>query len=201
MNNKKIAGIALAAVVLSVGLLVRFGALAGSETARESAVMINMPAAQSLNLTLSGDGSLGAAEGEVLLGGRVHNTQESFDEGIAVDGTEVISGSGALIPASVKISSSGTTIDKHVRTTFTVNPDSIAASSATTSAVVLTGAGANDHCAVNSLSGDILSTTSTAMLNCRITAADTATVYYRNVSSTAAFDGGSSVLSIQAWSY
>jgi len=32
----------------------------------------------------------------VSLGGLIHNVQESFDEGIAVDGTEIISGTGAL---------------------------------------------------------------------------------------------------------
>ncbi len=31
-----------------------------------------------------------------LLGGLIHNIQESFDEGIAVDGTEVISGTGKI---------------------------------------------------------------------------------------------------------
>lgn len=32
-----------------------------------------------------------------VLGGSIHNTQESFDEGIAVDGTAVINGSGVLV--------------------------------------------------------------------------------------------------------
>lgn len=31
------------------------------------------------------------------LGGRIHNIQESFDEGIAVDGTEIVSGTGDII--------------------------------------------------------------------------------------------------------
>lgn len=38
----------------------------------------------------------GPAPQPISLGGLIHNVQESFDEGIAVDGTEIISGTGAL---------------------------------------------------------------------------------------------------------
>lgn len=109
----------------------------------------------------------------------------------------------ALVAATVGISIGvgGTRIDGHYRATLTVNPDSIAANGATTSQVTVTGAASGDHCDVAATSGDIMGTTSTAVLTCRVTASNTATVYYRNVSSTAAFDAGTSVLSIQAWSY
>lgn len=55
----------------------------------------------------------GLSEGEVL-GGRIHNIQESFDEGIAVDGTEVISGTGYVA------ASNGMTISGNVTTTSLV---------------------------------------------------------------------------------
>lgn len=110
--------------------------------------------------------------------------------------------SGALtVGGSLTVGSAGTASDLMVRTTLTVDPASIAANSATTSAVTLTGAGTSDHCSVAGLSGDLTGSTSTAVLNCVITASDVATVYYRNVSSTAAYNAGSSVLSIKAVSF
>lgn len=135
-----------------------------------------------------------ASSQDATLGGLIHNIQESFDAGIAVDGTEVITGTGTL-----KLGS-GTAIDKHVRTTATVNPNSIAAGQSTTTVVTLTGASSSDHCLVNVTSGDLLGTTSTAVLACRA-GTDSATVYYYNATATSAFDAGSSVLSVQAWSY
>jgi len=108
---------------------------------------------------------------------------------------------GLLTAGSLKIGSAGTASDLMVRTTLTVDPASIAANSVTSSAVTLTGAGTSDHCSVAGLSGDLTGSTSTAVLNCVITATDTATVYYRNVSSTAAYNAGSAVLSIKAESF
>lgn len=96
---------------------------------------------------------------------------------------------------------SGTSIDKHVRGTLTVNAESIIGSGSTTTVMTLSGASTGDHCDVDSTAGDLLSTTSTVVLACRITAANEATIYYRNTSSTAAFNAGSSDLSVQAWSY
>lgn len=198
-NLRKFGLIALAFAFVAAGL-VRYGAIASSVPASPSAVTVEMPAAKSMNVYVSHGGQLGVStseegEEEPVLGGLIHNIQESFDEGIAVDGTPVISGTGG-----VRIGG-GTLTDKHLRTTLTVDPDSIAANSATTSAVTLTGATTNDHCLVSGLSGDLTGSTSTAVLNCVITASNTATVYYRNVSSTAAYNAGSAVLSIQAWSY
>lgn len=194
MNIRKYGLIALALAVVTGGLI-RYGAIAGSVPEAPSAVSIVMPAAQSLNLTVNGQGRLSLGSDEPTFGGLVHNTQESFDAGIAVQGVQVLSSSGALSLGA------GTSIDKHVRATVTVNPQSISAGGSTTTVVTLTGASTGDHCLVNSTSGDLLSTTSTAVLACRITAADAATVYYYNATSTAAFDAGSSVLSVQAWSY
>lgn len=102
---------------------------------------------------------------------------------------------------SLTVGTSGSAQDLNARTTFTVDPDSIAANSVTSSAVTLTGAAAGDHCSVSGLYGDLTGSTSTAVLNCVITGSNTATVYYRNVSSTAAYNAGSAVLSIKAESY
>lgn len=95
--NKKIVAAMLASLVLVTGLLVRYGAIAGSVPTGASQITINMPAAQSLNLTVSSDGKIELGQGgDVVLGGRIHNIQESFDEGISVDGTQVISGTGVI---------------------------------------------------------------------------------------------------------
>ena len=122
-----------------------------------------------------------------------------FKRGLAVFGAITVL--GLLTLGSLKIGTSGTTIDGHFRTTASVNADSIAANGSTTTVMTLTGAGTADHCDVDVTAGDLLSTTSTARVACRITATNTATVYYFNTSSTAAFDAGTSTLSVQAWSY
>lgn len=112
---------------------------------------------------------------------------------------------GALSVTSVdtstlKVGSSGATQDGAYRSTLTVNPDSIAANGSTTTVVTVTGAVAGDHCNVNSTAGDLEGTTSTVRLFCRA-GTGSATVTYRNTSSTAAFDAGSSVLSVEVRSY
>lgn len=94
----------------------------------------------------------------------------------------------------------GTVITKHLRTTVDVNPQSIAAYGATTTAVALTGATVGDHCDWSVTAGDLQGTTSTARLGCRVSAADVVTVYYNNTSSTA-FDAGLSTISLQTWKY
>jgi hypothetical protein len=43
--------------------------------------------------------ALGGLFNQTSFGGLVHNVQETFDEGIAVDGTEVIDGSGYFVGA------------------------------------------------------------------------------------------------------
>lgn len=95
----------------------------------------------------------------------------------------------------------GTRITGHYRASLAVNPESIAANGATTTVMTVTGAATTSHCNVGVTSGDLLSTTSTARLTCKFTAADTATVYYINTSSTAAFDAATSTVSVQGWSY
>jgi len=95
----------------------------------------------------------------------------------------------------------GTVITKHLRTTVDVNPQSIAANGATTTAVTLSGATVGDHVSLSVTAGDLMGTTSTAMLSGRVTASDVVTIYYRNSSSTAAFDAGLSTISVQTWKY
>lgn len=126
-------------------------------------------------------------------------TPSFFKRGLAVFGALTIL-AGAIV-GTLKIGTGGTIIDGHYRTTLAVNPQSIAANGSTTTVMTLTGTVAGDHCDVNVTDGDLLSTTSTARLSCRITATSTATVFYFNVSSTAAFDAGTSTLSVQGWSY
>ncbi len=111
-----------------------------------------------------------------------------------------LAGSIAAVLVTLSIGG-GTVITKHLRTAATINVESIAASSATTSAVTLTGATVAGDCKVEVVSGDFLSSTSTGNVDCKFTAADTATLYFRNTSSTAAFDAASSVFSVQAWAY
>ena len=105
------------------------------------------------------------------------------------------------ISAGLAIGAGGSRITGHYRATLAVNPQSIAANGSTTTVMTVTGATTGGHCDVDVTDGDLDGTTSTARLSCRITAADTATVYYRNTSSTAAFDAATSTLSVQAWSY
>lgn len=71
----------------------------------------------------------GSAPSSEVLGGLIHNVQESFDSGIAVDGTEVISGTGALTI------SSGASISGNVTTTSLVTDIVTAFSSSATSQV------------------------------------------------------------------
>lgn len=53
-----------------------------------------------------------SSQGDQLIGGLVHNIQETFDEGIAVDGTEVISGTGQIKPlAGLDITGNVTSTD------------------------------------------------------------------------------------------
>lgn len=70
--------------------------------------------------------------------GTVHNTQETFDEGIAVDGTEVISGTGQLTIHG------GTQIDKFLCGTATWNPGSVSSTTAETTSVTISGLALND---------------------------------------------------------
>lgn len=115
-------------------------------------------------------------------------------------GVAVLSVAAASV-TTLSIGSGGTAIDKIVRTTATVDVSPIPAVSATTTPVTLTGASVNDDCDVTVLSGDYLSTTSTGRVSCRITATNTATVYFLNTAVTSSFDAASSVFAVKAISY
>jgi len=136
-----------------------------------------------------------------MIGGRVHNTQETFDAGIAVNGTEVISSARAIKPATLTVGSGGTSLDKIVRTTVTVNPDSLATGAGTSTNVTLTGAVVGDTCMATTVSGDLAGTTSTVgFLTCKVLATNIATVYFKNASTTA-YDAGSNVVEVKTFSF
>lgn len=105
--------------------------------------------------------------------------------------------SATTITAGTITVGSGTSIDKHVRTTATIDVDSLTFYANTSSAVTLTGAAATDHCSVSVLSGNF--STSSARVSC-VAGTDLATLYFNNSASTT-FNPGSAVFSIQAWSY
>lgn len=139
--------------------------------------------------------SASPAGSEQALGGLIHNTQESFDGGISVNGTEVITSAGAF-----KLGSGSTAIDKSVRTTVAIDVASMSPISGTSSVITLTGASVGDHCSVEVTAGDFYSTTSTGRAACMITSANTATAFFNNASS-GTFNAGASTFSLQAWSY
>lgn len=124
---------------------------------------------------------------------------QMYKRGAAVIGALTVL--AAAIFTTVKIGSSGTTIDGHYRTTATINVNAIPASGATSSNVTLTGTVVGDHCNVAVTSGDFLSTTSTGWVNCYISSTSTATLIFRNTMPTSTFDAGSSVFSVNAFSY
>lgn len=146
---------------------------------------------KSPSVIVTGGGSQGVAE-------QRYGGTTNLDS-LGLSGT--LSVTGGVTAGTLTVGSAGTASDLMVRTTLTVDPASIAASAATSSDVTLTGAGTSDHCYVSGLSGDLTGSTSTAVLSCVVTASNVATVYYRNVSSTAAYNAGASVLSIKAESY
>ena len=117
MNYLKKYGLAALALAVVIGGLVRYGAVASSVP--ESAAAVHIQNVQSMNLVVRGQGSLGAGVSgpqDELLGGLVHNTQETFDAGIAVNGTEYVSSRGKLtIPAA-----GGASIAGYVTTTSLV---------------------------------------------------------------------------------
>lgn len=90
-QNKTIAG-SIIAVLICAAALVRFGAMAAGST--PSVVIENV---QTLNLS-------GVTADDGALGGFVHNIQETFDAGIAVQGTEVISSSRGVTATTLSTS-------------------------------------------------------------------------------------------------
>ena len=96
----------------------------------------------------------------------------------------------------------GTKIDGHYRTTASINVNSLAGGGTTSSAVTLNGAATGDHCVVSVTGGDFISgSTSTGIVRCVITASNTATLYFYNATTSAAFNPATSTFSLQAWSY
>jgi len=128
-----------------------------------------------------------------LLGGKVHNTQETFDAGIAVNGTEVISSARAISATAISGTTlagttsltigSGTAITKHLKTTATLNVNSLANGAVTTSAVTLTGAAASGSVFVTR-TGSWAAASSTVNIF-GVAGTDAVTLYFQNNSSTA----------------
>lgn len=115
------------------------------------------------------------------LGGQIHNVLESFDAGIAVNGTEIINSSGAITGSSIL------TIAGESQLQRVVNGGVVLASS-TTKALTLTAAQACDD-SVIALSGVgadsfaiTLPATSTLAADCLNTVGDTLSLIYMNTS-------------------
>lgn len=102
----------------------------------------------------------------------------------------------ALATASLTVGSGGTAIDKLLIGSYTINVDSMGAGQATSSPQTLTGASTGDTCEVTVSAGDYESTTSTGRVRCRITATNTATLYFWNSTPTSAFDAGASTFKV-----
>lgn len=145
---------------------------------------------KSPSVIVTGGGSQGVAE-------QRYGGTTNLDS-LGLGGT--LSVTGAVTAGTLAVGSAGTVSDLMARTTLTVNPDSISAGSATTSAVTLTGAGTSDHCNVMAMSGDLSATSTPIVLACYVSASNTVTVNYRNGSGSPS-DAGSSVLSIKVDSY
>ncbi|MFA6429768.1 MAG: hypothetical protein WCV84_04705 [Patescibacteria group bacterium] len=96
---------------------------------------------------------------------------------------------------SFTIPAAGSPLKGLYRTTSAIDVQSMAIGSVTSSAVALTGS-VGDHCTAEAISGDYRSPTSTGLVQCKMTGTNTATLYFSNVSSTAAFDAGMSTFSL-----
>lgn len=108
------------------------------------------------------------------------------------------------ITTGVAIGVSGTRVTGHQRGTFSLNPDAITAQNVTTSVHTVSGATTGNHVSVSVTAGDLGGSTSTIELRGMVTAADTVTVFYRNVAATStqsSFNAGASTISIQTWKY
>lgn len=114
-------------------------------------------------------------------------------------------GIAAIVVTALSVSSltigGGTAITKVVRATANVDVQSMAANGTTSTNVTLTGAAVGDECVVSVTAGDYLSTTSTGLVACRISATNNALLIFRNTSSTAAFDAGASTFSVKSTAF
>jgi hypothetical protein len=80
-----------------------------------------------------GEAALSEDGQDVVLGGSIHNIQESFDEGIAVDGTEVISGTGGFT-ISGNVTTTSLVTEKKTAFTSTASSQTLCAIQNTTGA-------------------------------------------------------------------
>ena len=110
---------------------------------------------------------------------------------------------GSIAAAVLTLSiGGGTAITKHVRTTASVDVQSMGAGRSTSTNIALPGAAVGDSCLAQVTDGDLIGTTSTlASLPCRVTAADVATLYFYNATGTSSFNPGPSTISVQLWKY
>jgi len=164
------------------------------------------------NVTMGGDTNTNPApvvvsglgevqkETQIEFGGTTHHDSMLLRNDLTVTDNALIGGD-LSVTGTIAIGG-GTAMDKVLRTTVTVNPNSLAAGGSTSTVLALTGVATADHCLVNSTSGDLAGTTSTAQISCRFTATDTATIYYYNATGTSAFDAGpNNVLSVVGLSF
>ena len=112
-------------------------------------------------------GVVGSGGSQVPMGGLIHNTQESFDEGIAVDGYERISGKGVLVEGG------------DMTTIASAATGSVTAAQFCDSSVLLW--------APTAASGDLtLPTSASLAADCFNVNGDSKTILYRNLTATAA---------------
>jgi hypothetical protein len=126
---------------------------------------------------------------EAPVGGLIHNVQESFDEGIAVDGTEVISGTGGVSFTSGAFSTTLTVTGESNVDTLVYGGD--ITSIATDTAYTLTAAQVCDSSVIEflaSTTGDCAVTfpaTTTLYADCLLANGDSKDLIFRNISAAA----------------
>lgn len=129
---------------LTIGLFVMFAAVClfasrATPTINVSTPAVNVaPAPVTVNVPAGQSSESKGSDG--ILGGLIHNTQESFDEGIAVDGTEVINNDGSKLTMNdyARLVSSGSFNDATNTLACVLNPFS-ATSTAVSTAYQVTG--------------------------------------------------------------
>lgn len=135
----------------------------------------------------------GIYDSNPIMGGLIHNVQESFDEGIAVDGTEVIDGDGnwvgAITGTSETLSSTLTVTGETNVANFVQGGGSYTSADGSTH-VVLTAAQMcdNSYIGITPSAGVINVTTAstTALIaDCIPAIGDTFTFHYENLASAA----------------
>ncbi len=134
---------------------------------------------------------LPATQGEdVRLGGLVHNIQETFDAGIAVNGTEVISSERAFKPLTLAVGG-GSAMDLIKTNTASLNFAAVTLSSCSSTTMTVTGAAVGDQLLLT-IPENVLGVATTTpsrpgmdFSRSRVSAANTVTVTACNSSSTA----------------